>query len=347
MIYLFVVSVLSAAERSLQLAGSLANARQELSHVGERRPQLRIADLRRQRRILELRQRAVGPRRCIDGAVDQPLRANRWTTRCGGLEAGRRHPVAVGELRISALRPSVRTLDRSKQLFLQPVRVALVEQLIRRAEIRERHADVLDGLGEGVEQVLSRLSARVGHTTQVRVHRVVAHREVARIAVVVHPTRKIAGPLETLEIWADEHGLDIVQIPAIGGSDREVARRGALEPGDLVVALGGDGTVLAALRAAAHGNAPVLGVACGSLGALTAVHADGLAAALERVRAGDWTPRRLPAIAIHSAGGHDEWALNDFVVARHGAGQVIVNLFVDDELYIRLSGDGLIVATPL
>ena len=120
--------------------------------------------------------------------------------------------------------------------------------------------------------------------------------------------------------------MDIVQIPSIGASDREVARRGALEPGDLVVALGGDGTVLAALRAAAHGNAPVLGVACGSLGALTAVHADGLAAALERVRAGDWTPRRLPAIAIHPAGGHDEWALNDFVVARHGAGQVIVNL---------------------
>ena len=175
----------------------------------------------------------------------------------------------------------------------------------------------------------------------------VAHRELARIAVVVHPTRQIAGPLETLEIWADEHGMDIVQIPAIGGSDREVARRGALEPGDLVVALGGDGTVLAALRAAAHGNAPVLGVACGSLGALTAVHADGLAAALERVRAGDWTPRRLPAIAIHPAGGHDEWALNDFVVARHGAGQVIVNLFVDDELYVRLSGDGLIVASPL
>ena len=175
----------------------------------------------------------------------------------------------------------------------------------------------------------------------------VAHRELARIAVVVHPTRQIAGALETLEIWADEHGMDIVQIPALGGSDREVARRGALEPGDLVVALGGDGTVLAALRAAAHGNAPVLGVACGSLGALTAVHADALAAALERVRAGDWTPRRLPAIAIHPAGGHDEWALNDFVVARHGAGQVIVNLFVDDELYVRLSGDGLIVASPL
>ena len=69
--------------------------------------------------------------------------------------------------------------------------------------------------------------------------------------------------------------------------------------------------------------------------------------ALERVRAGDWTARRLPAIAIHPVDAQDEWALNDFVVLRHGAGQVVVNLFVDDELYVRLAGDGLIVASPL
>jgi NAD+ kinase len=164
---------------------------------------------------------------------------------------------------------------------------------------------------------------------------------------VVHPTREIAGALETLERWAEEHGLDVVQIAAIGASDREVARRGELEPSDLVVALGGDGTVLAALRAAAPASAPVLGVACGSLGALTAVHGDRLEPALQRVLAGDWTARRLPAIAIHPPEGHDEWALNDFVVVRRGAGQVVVNLFVDDQLYVRLAGDGLIVASPL
>ena len=173
------------------------------------------------------------------------------------------------------------------------------------------------------------------------------HQQPARLALVVHPTREIAGALQTLERWAGEHGIDIVQIPTVGGSERDAARRAALEPGDLVVALGGDGTVLSALRAAAPEDAPVLGVACGSLGALTAVHADRLEPALQRVLAGDWTARRLPAIAIHPADAPDEWALNDFVVVRRGAGQVVVNLFVDDELYVRLAGDGLIVATPL
>jgi NAD+ kinase len=176
---------------------------------------------------------------------------------------------------------------------------------------------------------------------------VVTHPQPARIALVVHPTRPIAGPLETLERWAAEYGLEIVQIPAVGGAERQVSPRGELEPGDLVVALGGDGTVLSALRASAHVNAPVLGVACGSLGALTAVPADRLGPALERVRAGDWTARRLPALAIHPADGPDDWAVNDFVVARRGAGQVVVDVSVDDELYVRLAGDGLIVASPL
>jgi len=174
-----------------------------------------------------------------------------------------------------------------------------------------------------------------------------ARQQLARVAVVVHPTREIAKALQTLDAWAGEHGLDVVQIATLGGSDREVARRGELESSDLVVALGGDGTVLAALRAAAHANVPVLGVACGSLGALTAVRGDALERALARVRSGDWTARRLPAIAIHPADADDTWALNDFVVVRHGAGQVVVNVFIDDELYVRLAGDGLIVASPL
>jgi NAD+ kinase len=171
--------------------------------------------------------------------------------------------------------------------------------------------------------------------------------EPARLALVVHPTRQIDGPLETVERWAGAHDLDVVQIPAVGGHDRQVAARGELEAGDVVVALGGDGTVLSALRAAAPHDAPVLGVACGSLGALTAVPADELEDALERVGTGDWTPRRLPALAIHTADGPDLWAVNDFVVVRRSGGQLIAELSVDDELYVRAAGDGLIVATPL
>ena len=64
-------------------------------------------------------------------------------------------------------------------------------------------------------------------------------------------------------------------------------------------------------------------------------------------RAGDWTARRLPALAIHPEGAPDEWAVNDFVAVRRGAGQLVAEVSVDDELYVRLAGDGVIVASPL
>lgn len=168
-----------------------------------------------------------------------------------------------------------------------------------------------------------------------------------RIALVVHPTRAVKRALATLTRWAGEQGVDVVQLAVHGEHHRELAAPGTLQDGDLVVAVGGDGTVLTALRAAAPSNAPVLGVACVSLGALSAVAAKQFAEALGRVWAGDWTPRSLPALAIGPAGGPDDWAANDWVVVRRGAGQLVADLSVDEELYVRIAGDGLVVATAL
>jgi NAD+ kinase len=166
-----------------------------------------------------------------------------------------------------------------------------------------------------------------------------------RVALVVHPTRDIAGAVAALERWTDEQGLEVVQLATDGGR-RSVAPPGTVGEGDLVVALGGDGTMLAALRAAASTGTPVLGVACGSLGAMSAVTAEELDPALDRFRAGDWTVRALPALAVESEGG-SEWAVNDFVIVRRGPGQIAVAVTVEDELYVRAAGDGLIVATPV
>jgi NAD+ kinase len=176
---------------------------------------------------------------------------------------------------------------------------------------------------------------------------VVAEPDLSRVALVVHPKRPIEGALATLKGWAGDHGVDVVQLAVDGDRHREVAAPGTLQDGDLVVAVGGDGTVLAALRAAAPKDAPVLGIACGSLGALSAVTADQLGPALVRVRAGDWTPRSLPALAIRAAGAPDDWAANDWVAVRRGAGQLIAEVEVDGERYLRLAGDGVVVATPL
>jgi NAD+ kinase len=132
-----------------------------------------------------------------------------------------------------------------------------------------------------------------------------------RVALVVHPTRPVDGALGTLTRWTAERGLPLVQLGNRGETRRQVAEPATVAPGDLVMALGGDGTVLSVFD-------------------------------------GDWTPRPVPALAI--AGGERavfDRALNDFVVVRLGAGQLGVAVTVDDELYVRFTGDGLIVATAL
>jgi NAD+ kinase len=176
---------------------------------------------------------------------------------------------------------------------------------------------------------------------------VTTHPRPSRIALVVHPTRPLDNALEVLERWTEAAGIGLIQLPVVSGPDRQLAPPGDLEPGDFVVALGGDGTVLGALRAAATVDAPVLGVAYGSLGALASVRADQLGAALERLHEGDWIERRLPALKVESVDGDSEWALADFVVVRRSTGQLVANVSIDEELYARAAGDGLIVATPL
>jgi len=169
---------------------------------------------------------------------------------------------------------------------------------------------------------------------------------VKRIGLVVHPSREIEFPLSTLKRWAEERGIDVVQVRARGAM-RMVAPLGEVGACDLVVAIGGDGTVLTALRAAAEHATPVLGIACGSLGALSAVMAGQTAEALDSFAAGSWSRRTLPALEASVEGEKMAWSINDFVLVRRVLGQLIVDVTVGDELYVRLAGDGVIVATAL
>jgi len=169
---------------------------------------------------------------------------------------------------------------------------------------------------------------------------------VHRLGLVVHPKRPIDRPLEVLREWSSEHDVEMVQLEA-GNHDREVAPFGEVDGCDLVAAIGGDGTVLTALRAASVHDTPVLGVACGSLGALAAVTAKELSDALDDYDAGSWRRRPIPALEVTVDGERAAWALNDFVAVRRAGQQLACEITVGEELYARTAGDGVIVATAL
>jgi NAD+ kinase len=166
-----------------------------------------------------------------------------------------------------------------------------------------------------------------------------------RVGVLVHPTRPVQNAVEILRRWTEDRGVRLVQIPI--GEQPPVAPCGEVSGCDLVTALGGDGTILKALHAAARTGTPVLSVACGSLGVLTTVPEPELRAALDRFAAGDWLARHLPALDVSAGGAHVAWAINDLVLARRGGAQLLAEVRVDGELYVRMAGDGIVVATPV
>lgn len=167
-----------------------------------------------------------------------------------------------------------------------------------------------------------------------------------QLGLVLHPHRDIDRALRAIRDWASRYGVAVGQV-AIPGQARRMADPVDVASSDLLLAVGGDGTTLAALHAGADASRPVLGVAAGSIGILTSVYIDDLSTALEQVAEGNWTPRSLPALDITARTGEVQTAINDFAVIRDGTGQVITAITVDDELYVRTAGDGLVVATPL
>jgi NAD+ kinase len=166
------------------------------------------------------------------------------------------------------------------------------------------------------------------------------------LGLVVHPTRSIDEPLRELRTWAAVHDAQLVQIRR-PFEQQWVADEGDADECDLLVAIGGDGTALGAIRAGVAAGRPVLAVACGSLGALTSVEAPRVVDAIERFRRGDWVPRLLPALEVERERGSKLFAVNDLSLIRAGAGQVLLIAEVDGNLFVRVAGDGCVVSTAI
>jgi len=130
----------------------------------------------------------------------------------------------------------------------------------------------------------------------------------------------------------------------------EVHERGAAEP-DLVVVLGGDGAILAAVRAFAHRPVPTVGINFGRVGFLASTPASRWEEVLHGILDGQGVlePRMRLTARMKSHDGEDvaAIALNDVVLQRSVTqGMLTVALHVDGEWVTDYRADGLIVATP-
>jgi NAD+ kinase len=142
-----------------------------------------------------------------------------------------------------------------------------------------------------------------------------------------------------LTVLAREHDRDRVP-PGI----EVVSEERFLRDVDGVIALGGDGTMLGAMRLTTARPVPVLGVNHGNLGFLVEISPAELPSALERMATGEFTVEQYSCLEVTTAGTH--YAFNDLVLSRPGRGAVSIDLQVNGTQYGYYRSDAVIVSTP-
>ena len=163
------------------------------------------------------------------------------------------------------------------------------------------------------------------------------------IGLVVHPKRTEAlDSAFAIQEWVSKRGIEVKYL--ISPNDAQGL--------DLVISLGGDGTMLRAIDLSLVHQVPVMGVNFGHLGYLTETEPSELFSALERFFEGDYEiqERMTLDIRVHkrSSSAQSRFVgINELVVEKSNSGHVVkLAVAIDNEHFLDYEADGLIVATP-
>ncbi len=124
---------------------------------------------------------------------------------------------------------------------------------------------------------------------------------------------------------------------------------GDLSGVDVVLSVGGDGTLLSSVHLIGATGIPVLGVNFGHLGFLTTANKENVSQMVESLKAGDYNieKRTLLKVAMSEGGENPQFVLNEVSMHRTLDNPLLrVRVYVDGQYLANYSGDGLIVATP-
>jgi NAD+ kinase len=150
-----------------------------------------------------------------------------------------------------------------------------------------------------------------------------------RIGLRLDPECDATPVLESVHRWARETGTSVV----------------AAADSELLLAVGGDATVMEALRLAAPRGIPVLRLDVGRRGALTEFEARQLSRGLDAVGRGDFGVESQTALTLHLGRGGPLVTFDDVLLRRGpGGSEAVLALHVDGDLISRQTGDGLTVS---
>jgi NAD+ kinase len=176
------------------------------------------------------------------------------------------------------------------------------------------------------------------------------------IGIISRPRRSnVTAVVPPLLRWLEDRGIRILYdeetASALPDSANALTRQEIADNSEILLVLGGDGTLLAAARVAASRDIPVLPINMGSLGFLTNFTLAELYPALEDTLAGRYSvsERVMLHVELERGGAviEQDHALNDAVVNKSALARMIeLELSIDAEFICRYRSDGLVVSTP-
>lgn len=169
-----------------------------------------------------------------------------------------------------------------------------------------------------------------------------------RVAILHHPMIEASHPLAAqIAEWLDGRGIE-TQTALSWNEDRV---RPMIPELDLLIVIGGDGSILRAARMAAGYGIPIMGVNMGRLGFLSEVTPDDWIEQFPRVWAGEyWVEERMMLRATAYRNGAvlgEHLALNDIVISRGALARLVrLSAEIDGDHLTTYAADGLIISTP-
>jgi NAD+ kinase len=178
-----------------------------------------------------------------------------------------------------------------------------------------------------------------------------------KVGIISRPRRSnLEAVVPPLVRWLEQRGLQLAYDEETAGvlhnaPSRGCSREQVADKSELLIVLGGDGTLLAAARVAAPHGIPILPINMGSLGFLTSFTVDELYPALEETLAGRYEVServRLHAELVRDGNVIESQSVLNEVVVNKGtlARMIELELAIDGEFVCRYRADGLIVASP-
>ena len=170
------------------------------------------------------------------------------------------------------------------------------------------------------------------------------------VGLMLHPERDCGGAVASVLDWADQRGIEVLGIDSelsrLACSANPVSPEELKQRADLLVSMGGDGTMLRAMRLADRQRFPVLGVNLGKLGFLAEVDVPDLPAALSAIDDHSYTTE--PRLALDAViGDRTITAFNDVVCVRFpGHKTAEISVRAAGHPFVSYAADAIVVATP-